>query len=172
MKTKQKKWIIDTHAPPKIPYMGWTVESHKGNGKIEWDPKRFSLYLSDKQKNGNWIKGTDLQKELETQTPMNANVLDFLLAHQDLIPEEWKKQYVYFHGTVFRRSDGDLCVRYWYWDDGALRSSCGWLADGWGGQGPALVVASALKISTELSDPESFELRLVKLEKAVFGKKK
>lgn len=172
MKTKQKKWVIDTDAPPKIPYSSWTVESHKGVGKIEWNPDKFKLYLSEKQKNGNWIKGFDLQKELEAQTPMNANVLDFLLEHQDLIPEDWKSQYVYFHGTVYRSSGGNLCVRCWYWRDGKLVSGYRWLGHYWGEQYPALVPVSASELGTSPSEPLDLELRVAKLEKAVFGNKK
>lgn len=155
---KTKKYIIDTDAPPKIPYARWTVESHKGMGKIEWDSNKFKLYLSDKQKNGGYIKGMDLQKELEVLTPMNANVLDFLLEHQDLIPEEWKRQYVYFHGTIFRGSGGRLFVRDWCWLDGALQSGYRWLGSPWDDQYPALVPASSEMLKALDSEPKHLEL--------------
>lgn len=155
---KTKKYIIDTDAPPKIPYSGWTVESHKGAGKIEWNPEKFQLYLFDKQRNGGYIKGFDLQKELESQTPMNANVLDFLLEHQDLIPEDWKRKYVTFFGTVYRESDDDLYVRYWYWYDGALQSHYYWLGFDWGDQYPALSLVSSSSLKTLDSESKHLEL--------------
>jgi len=39
---------------------------------------------------------------------MNANVLDYLLAHPELIPEDWKNKYVFFWGTIYRYSSGGL----------------------------------------------------------------
>lgn len=156
--SKTKKYIIDTDAPPKIPYSGWTVESHKGAGKIEWNPEKFQLYLSDKQRKQKYVKGFDLQKELESQTPMNANVLDFLLEHPELIPENWKRKYVTFFGTVYRNSDDSLYVRYWCWGGGALQSDYGWLVNDWSDQYPALSLASASSLKTLDSEPKNLEL--------------
>lgn len=155
---KSKKYIIDTDAPPKIPYSGWTVESHKGAGKVEWNPKKFQLCLSDKQRKGEYVKGFDLQEELESQTPMNANVLDFLLEHPELIPKDWKRKYVTFFGTVYRHSGDLLFVRYWDWDDGALQSGYYWLGRDWSDQFPALSLASASSLKTLDSEPKHLEL--------------
>ena len=68
---------------------------------------------------------------------MNANVLDYLLVNPYLIPEEWKKDkknnilYIFFWGTIYRSSDGNLSVRYLYWNKqqwgwGYLRIDYGW----------------------------------------------
>lgn len=129
---------INTDLQPKIRYDGWTIESHKKMGKIEW--KEPELYLSEKQKNG-YIEGTDLRKKLEDKPVLNARVLDYLLDYPDLIPESWKGKYVYFWGTIFRSADGRLYVEYffchggrWYWD-------FNWLDLGWLSGDPAASLA-------------------------------
>ena len=113
--------LIDCDVNPFIPN-GWSVEEHKKGGLFKFDPSKISFYLSKKQKKGT-ISGHDLHKELANKPVMNANVLDYLLAHPELIPEEWKGKYIFFWGTIYRLSDGDLYVRYldwlgsqWFWN--------------------------------------------------------
>ena len=82
---------IDTTKTPYIPYDSWTVEHHDTSlGKI--DPTKISLWLHDKQKEG-YINGHELRKELPKGV-LNANVLDYLYEHQDLIPKEWEGKYI------------------------------------------------------------------------------
>ena len=132
---------INCDKNPKIPYDGWTIESHKKMGKIEWNPDNIELYLSDKQKTGH-ISGNELRKELENKPVLNACVLDYLLKHQDLIPDSWKGKNVYFWGTIFRSAHGNLCVRYLYWDDGRWNWHCHWLDNDWDAYEPAALLAS------------------------------
>jgi hypothetical protein len=105
--------LIDCDSAPFVPN-GWSVEEHKKGGFFKLDLAKISLYLSKKQKKGS-IGGHDLRKELSDKPVMNANVLDYLLAHPELIPEEWKGKAVFFWGTIYRHSDGYLYVRYLYW---------------------------------------------------------
>ena len=116
------KHIIDLAAGPFMPE-GWKGEEHQKGGQWEWDSTKVKLHLSDGQKDGRYIAGNKLREELKSQPVMNANILDYLLAHPELIPEEWKDKAVFFWGTIYRRADGDLCVRYLCWSGG------GWL---WG----------------------------------------
>lgn len=149
----KNKHIIKTDANPKIPEgYDWTIESHKGMGDLDWDECNPTLYVSEKQKYG-YIKGNDLQKELEDKPTLNANVLYYLLAHQKLIPEDWKGKYVYFWGTIYVNPHGSRCVlclffRFgeWGWDDG-------WLGGGFGVYDPSALLASS---SSDL-EPKSLE---------------
>jgi hypothetical protein len=118
------KHIIDCDADPFVPE-GWSVESHKKIGNLEWDPTKVKLHLSLNQQNGKCIEGNKLRAELASEPVLNANVLDHLLAHPELIPEEWKGKAIFFWGTIYRCSDGRLCVRYLYWRDGR------WYCDRW-----------------------------------------
>jgi hypothetical protein len=59
-----------------------------------------------------------LRKELAHQPTLNANVLDYLLKNQTLIPEEWKIWRVSFWGTIYGGLDDDLCVRCLGWYGG------------------------------------------------------
>jgi len=127
LEIKPIEHLIDCDVNPFIPN-GWAVEEHKKGGMFKFNPEKISLYLSKKQKK-EIIGGYDLRKELADKPVMNANVLDYLLAHPELIPEEWKGKYIFFWGTIYRDSDGRLYVRYlcwygskWCWDYNCLVS--------------------------------------------------
>jgi len=147
---KPVEHVIDLDADPYVPN-NWSVEEHIKGGQMKWDPTRVRFHLSNGQKkNGNVIEGNKLRKEIAKLSGYNANLLDFLLKkeNQHLIPEEWKQdekgntRYIYFWGTIYRDSDGDLCVRYLCWFGTRWDWSCYWLGDDWYDNGPALVPAS------------------------------
>ncbi len=133
--------VIDCDANPYVP-QGWTVEEHKKGGMFEWNLDKVRLHLSPNQKDGKVIQGHKLREELVNEPALKANVLDYLLAHQELIPEEWKGKYIFFWGTVYRDSDGCLCVRYLCWGGGRWVWGCRWLGAGFGDDNPALLCAS------------------------------
>ena len=135
------KHLIDTDADPFLPD-GWKVEKHQKAGQLEWNPARVKLYLSKHQKGGKYIGGHDLRKELENQPVMNANVLDYLLAHPDLIPESWKGKVVFFWGTIYRGADDDLYVRFLGWLGSRWDWNYRWLDVGWDDSNPAALLAS------------------------------
>lgn len=130
------KHIIDCDADPFVPE-GWKVESHKKGGSFEWDQTKVKLHLSPNQQNGKIIEGNKLRKELESEPVLNANVLDYLLAHPELIPEEWKGKAIFFWGTIYRGSGGNLYVRYLRWDGSQWSWHSDWLDDAWGDYSPA-----------------------------------
>lgn len=135
------KHIIDCDADSFVPE-NWKVESHKKCGQLEWNPESISLYLSAGQKDGKCIEGNKLREELASKPVLNANVLDYLLAHPELIPEEWKGKYVFFWGTIYRGPDGDLDVRDLYWGGGGWYWDYRWLGPGFGDDFPAALSAS------------------------------
>jgi len=125
------KHLIDCDADPYLP-KGWKkVVSHKKGGMLEWNPAKVYLHLSLNQQNGKTIQGHNLRKELENEPVLNANVLDYLLAHPELILEEWKGKYIFFWGTIYRGSGGRLYVRYLRWGGGAWNWGYNWLDDSW-----------------------------------------
>ncbi|MFN3188194.1 MAG: hypothetical protein ACK42D_01445 [Candidatus Paceibacteria bacterium] len=132
------EYIIDCDASPFVPD-GWSAEEHQPNGVFKWSLDNVALYLDKGQKDGKWIKGNQLRKELEDKPVLNANVLDYLLAHPHLIPEEWKGKVVFFWGTIYRRPLGRLCVRSLFWSGGRWRWYARWLGLGWDGDYPALL---------------------------------
>ncbi|NNM83805.1 hypothetical protein HKL94_01115 [Candidatus Parcubacteria bacterium] len=139
--------VIDCDADPFVPE-GWMVEEHQKGGQWKFDLKEVELFLSSGQKGRKYIEGNKLRKELAKKPVFNANVLDYLLANPHLIPEEWKGKYdVFFWGTVYRHRDGDLRVRYLYWDDGRWFWSFSWLGNGFFGDDPA---AGACKLNLGL----------------------
>lgn len=139
--------VIDCDATPYIPE-AWKVEEHRKGGEMEFDPMKVVFHLDEDQKNGRTIVGNELRKRLAGKSVMNACVLDHLLANTNLIPEAWKAnedgstRYIYFWGTVYRDSVGNLFVRYLYWHDGRWRWDCFWLGGEFSEQSPAAVSAS------------------------------
>ena len=134
---KPIEFVIDCDANPMIPD-GWSIEKHVKGGAFRFAKDRVLLHLAKKQKSGT-ILGHDLRKELEKEPVLNACVLDYLLAHPHLIPEEWKGQAVFFWGTVYRYCDGSLCVRYLYWHGDGWDWHYYWLAYDWDSDNPAAV---------------------------------
>lgn len=116
---KVKEHLIDCDANPSIPG-SWSVEEHRKIGMFKFNPEKISLYLSKYQEKES-VKGNDLRKELASQPTLNANILDYLLDHPGLIPEEWRDKNIFFWGTIYRDSSGGLGVRYLFWYDSKWR---------------------------------------------------
>ncbi|MEK7576633.1 MAG: hypothetical protein AAB482_02965 [Patescibacteria group bacterium] len=133
--------IIDCDANPFTPN-SWKVEEHRKGGELTWNPTKVNLHLSPNQIGDKVIRGDKLRKELASEPVLNANVLDYLLAHPNLIPEEWKGKAVFFWGTIYRVSDGNLYVRYVYFLGGRWRWDYRWLDRGWRVGNPAARLAS------------------------------
>lgn len=139
--------VIDCDVTLSVPD-GWAIVpderqiQSRVRGKLEWDPTKISLFLADGQQNGRLIKGDELRKELEGKQVLTANVLDYVLANPELIPESWKENDTFFWGTIYRDSDGSLCVRYLFWRVGHWGWGYGWLSRQFDYGNPAAVSAS------------------------------
>lgn len=146
--------IVDCDADPIIPSgYNWTVERHIKGGKVRLerrgdtlyvDGKKVILHLVKQQTRNGVIQGHELRKELDNGklVLLNANLLDYLLEHPELIPDAWKGKAVFFWGTVYRDSDGHLNVRYLSWNDGRWNWDYNWLDFDWISNDPAAVLAS------------------------------
>ena len=118
--TKPIEHIVNLNDDPSIPNESWKVYKHQRNGIFKWNPNEIQLYLSEKQKSGKSINGDKLRKELEGKQVFNANLLDYLLGHPHLIPEDWEKdehghtRHIFFWGTIYRNPMYYKClyVRY------------------------------------------------------------
>ena len=133
--------IIDLNAQPLVPD-SWSVEKHQKGGELTWDAVKASLYLSKEQQNGKHIEGYQLRQELKKKPVYNANLLDYLLAHQHLIPDEWIGKAVFFWGTIYRVLGGNLCVRCFDWSGDGCNWSRRWLDRDWSNGHPAAVFSS------------------------------
>jgi len=135
---KPVDYLVDLDAAPFIPE-GWTVKEHHQGGLFKYSTmRRVEIYLSKKQKKG-VISGHDLRQELKDQPVCNANLLDFYLAHPELIPADWKGKAVFFWGTIYYHSDGNLYVRCLGWNGGRWCWDYFWIAYTWDGYSPAAV---------------------------------
>jgi len=117
-----KKHIIDFDVDPFIPGLGtvyeWKVVEHRPCGQFEWDSTKIKLWLSSIQQTKIPLLGEDLRQEIASQLVLNANVLDYLLANQELIPIEWRDKDVCFWGTTYQFPDGSFGVRCLIWSNG------------------------------------------------------
>jgi hypothetical protein len=123
----QTKHIIDLDAPLFIPE-GWEVHpkdqpSNVVRGMFEWYPAKVRLHLTPNQQRDNYIEDDKFRQELENELLFNANLLDYLLTHPEIILEEWKQdeqgriRYIFFWGTIYYSSySDDLLVCGLYWD--------------------------------------------------------
>ena len=121
------KHLVDLAGDPMPSVLkdaGWKVKKHTGIGTLELDPSMLKIHSSTSQRLWMRIKGDELQKEIEEDgvTVLNGNILRYLLAHPELIPEDWKKgngsggpRYIYFWGTIFCDPHGNQVVRGLYW---------------------------------------------------------
>lgn len=133
--------VINLEATPHCPY-GWIIEEHRaGDPSLEWDPTKLALYLEEGQQTG-VVQGTELREKLKGKAILNATLLDYLLAHPELIPDDWKGKAIFFWGTIYRGSPCVLGVRYLYWAGRQWCSACVWLNGDFGDSHPALVSAS------------------------------
>ncbi|MEK9151882.1 MAG: hypothetical protein AAB692_00795 [Patescibacteria group bacterium] len=137
--------VVDLDADPYCPEglfaTGEGTEHCKG-GKLILTPGKIKLYLAEGQKNGVGLKGHQLRKELADKPVLNANALDYLLAHQEMIPDECRGKYIPFWGTIYRNAYGGLYVRFLCWRGDRWVSDYDWLDGDFGGNDPAAVLAS------------------------------
>ena len=114
--------LIDCDTAPFIP-QNWQVEEHQKGGFFKWNSAEVKFYLSEPQRQDKVIEGNKLRQELADKPVLNANVLDYLLAHPHLIPEEWKRDEkgcvrgILFLGTTYRGPSNRLFVRLLYWNN-------------------------------------------------------
>lgn len=136
-------FTIDFDAKTFIP-VGWEVREedqlpNRVRGQVDWDPSKVKLYFAPTQQGGNPIQGHKLREELKDQPVYGAQMLDFLLANPQLIPEELKGEFWFFWDTIYRRSDGNLYVRCLDWHQGQWDWSYSGLGQIWDIQNPAAI---------------------------------
>ncbi|HPY08956.1 MAG: hypothetical protein ACOX0H_01690 [Patescibacteria group bacterium] len=104
--------LIDCDAAPFIPSgnFNWSVEEHKKGGLFKFDPAKISLYMFGEEGHDT-NSGHDFRQKLMKKSVINANVLDYLLAHPELIPEDWKGKFIFFWGTIYHDLNDELFVR-------------------------------------------------------------
>ncbi|MEI6836110.1 MAG: hypothetical protein WCK59_04730 [Candidatus Falkowbacteria bacterium] len=109
-------------SPMVIQY--WKVVNHKKRGLFKFKLSKLSLFKFKKLSGENEVQ-YGLRKESMNTLFLNANVLDYLLAHPHLIPNEWvTEKKIVFRGTAYYNHDEGICFRALSWD--SLKGSWGW----------------------------------------------
>jgi len=117
------------------PRSGWVRVERKGKD-FYVNNKKVVLFLSELQQNGKNIGGYELKEKLTVLPVLHPNILDALLDHLHLIPEDWKGKLIYFWAVVFRIR-GSACVCCLHWDNGRWNRSYFWLTYDWREFSPA-----------------------------------
>jgi len=110
--------VIDTALEPIVPF-GWSIEAHRTDGLMRWNPDDVALWLAEEQRRGARTSGAALYRALKDMRALNATILDYLFDHPALIPRAWDDRFVFFWGTIYRRRSG-LAVRGLILKDGIL----------------------------------------------------
>lgn len=133
-----QKHQIDGDAMPFVP-KNYSIHLHQKIGSFVWNPQKITVFLTDRQKNGMSPLGTEMRGLLAKKQTLNATVLDYLLEHPYLIPDEWKTAGpLYFWGTIYK-IDKNLVVRSLYWGQDRWCETRQWLGYVFGSQHPALI---------------------------------
>lgn len=114
------KHRIECGVLPSIP-QGFGIIEHRIAAPIEWNIETVHLHLHHDHET---ILSVYNKRR---STVLNAAVLDYLLAHQAIIPEFWKRDgYIYFWGTIYQQNStpGSMFVKQLHWR-----------SEGFGGQG-------------------------------------
>lgn len=107
--------------------------------QVTLDLDKITRNFTDVQTTG--TTGWYLLKRLEGQPVLTAHVLEYLLAHSEIIPESWKGLCVTFWGTVEHGSlSSDISVSCLCWDGHWYRAHCQ-LDDYWDSRHPAALLA-------------------------------
>lgn len=150
--------IIDLGSLARLPFKGATWLTHRGYGgvKIEkhddvlyLDGKSLNLFFSRKQQNKEMVEGFELRQEIEKKGDnVSAKVLDYLVDHPELWPENWKKNEqgetlrVFFWDDILCYPLDRLYVLCGYWDGSKVIQDCRWLGHYWFNSEPAVSYAS------------------------------
>lgn len=113
-------YVVDSTAY----YSEWVLDKHLMTPHpLRWDTARVGLFVMDEQLRGEKIElwrlifHSMVQRGASGYEPLNASVLDYLLANQSEIPAAWKTPegekalYVVFPSSLFVNHRGGLSVR-------------------------------------------------------------
>lgn len=130
---------------------GWSIveqdERSLKLGEVDLTKVNFKTMLKDRESS---VVGEEKLKRLKDagHIRLDAKVFQTLWENQHLIPASWKEPangnttYVFFDGTILRRSSGNRYVLCLCWSDGGWRWYYAWLVNEWYAGRPSAVLAS------------------------------
>ena len=105
--------VFDCDAEPMKEYgRKVSIMRHKKSGLLDIARERVELHSATWQRGEGEQKVIELEKVIDETFVLNASALDCYLAHQELIPEEWKEYQVFFLGTIYSDTEDNLLIRY------------------------------------------------------------
>ncbi|MDO8562200.1 MAG: hypothetical protein Q7S05_05315 [bacterium] len=120
---------------------GWVKVERRGEDLFVAD-KKVDLYVSERQKYGEWLYGYELRSEIERKSTLHPNVMDALWEHSHLVSDKYRKgqkggiRYIVFWDVIFSYANfayiknvNSYYVRYFYWKDGVCHRDYLWHND-------------------------------------------
>jgi hypothetical protein len=107
------KHVINLDSPPLV-LEKRSLKEHRGKGLFKFSPSAIKLAPVRVGKGTN----QGLHLWFLSKRAINANVLDYLLSHQELIPERWKGLRICFPGTTYVDKSDFTSVRALFWHRG------------------------------------------------------
>jgi hypothetical protein len=95
---------------------GWVVVSPYPSSDEDSRPESIRLVQSQVQQHGQTLPAAEQLAELDWDRALSAVVLDDLLANPQVIPLKWKGKAIAFWGTRYRDDQGEIAVRYLFWN--------------------------------------------------------
>jgi hypothetical protein len=143
---------VDSNVDPSISSEVFEVAHHNKIGVIKWNPTKVKLLCLPEQKNPplGGLNGEEMFQKFffadeKKERHLNANFLDFLLDHQQLIPSAWRKQNLYpcFWGTVIKnRKTGELAVLEMYFNGDRFDKAAHYFSHGFNAHRPAVILTN------------------------------
>lgn len=97
---------------------------------------------------GAWMCGGEVIRRTRNGAPLGQRHVEYLVTHQEEVPEVYRKCYLAVLGTVWRDSRGKRRIPYLHWDDGLWCLGFAWLDDDWGSSGRVLCISRRAMSST------------------------
>jgi len=104
-KIKLANYVIDLDAKPFVP-SGWQLIHHEKSGKWIFDHDELEIFhaVAPKYRHERFYDDEDKWLNMG-RMPFNANLADFFLDHQELIPGPWELYgEVVFDGTIYLKN--------------------------------------------------------------------
>lgn len=115
--TRLTQHIINCDSMPRFAPFVRGLKSHKKGGEIIFDSSKIKLYNPICIESSKIVSIESVLKKVKySKNPavLNANVLDYLLDNQEIIPDSWSDSWsdeIFFFGTVYRFTSGEPCIR-------------------------------------------------------------
>lgn len=122
------EWIIDTDKEPDAVVLSeqklrLKVKTHNTLGQLRFNPDYMGVYMTKKQKEGDYVTGYEYLNVLQNEKSLNASVLFWILENQKHVSKAKRKSLtneysqIVFFGTIYIDKSGQEYVLSMHYSD-------------------------------------------------------